>query len=375
MTVGARRRGEPLLALLAILGSWVGLRAAFWQPLYPSHALSAQPGQESAGQESAGQESAGEGPVHGQGVVPGFVPDVPKTMAVRAPSLLATPLLAPPAMPVPRFSMPSVGGSVGVSRLAAPFHETLIPLPESAVPPARRESPSQNAPRSVASPPVRHWSGDAWLLLRSGSIVAASGAALPAYGASQAGAVLRYRLDPGGDRRLNLYLRATGALVTVPGGAHEEDAAIGVSARVVPSLPVVLAAEERVSRFDDGSTHARPAAMAITEVPPVALPLGWRADLYAAGGYVGGAAATGFADGQLHLDHAVDHLGTARLRLGAGAWGGGQQGVARFDVGPSASLAIPDGRAVLRLRLDWRWRVAGNAAPASGPALTLAAGF
>ena len=40
-----------------------------------------------------------------------------------------------------------------------------------------------------------------------------------------------------------------------------------------------------------------------------------------------------------------------------------------------ATLAVPLGSGGGRLTADWRFRVAGNAAPASGPALTLSAGF
>jgi hypothetical protein len=65
--------------------------------------------------------------------------------------------------------------------------------------------------------------------------------------------------------------------------------------------------------------------------------------------------------------------------LAAGAWGSVQTGPAmaastavwRVDVGPQ--VAVPLGR--LRLAADWRQRVAGNAAPGSGPVLTVSAGF
>jgi len=62
--------------------------------------------------------------------------------------------------------------------------------------------------------------------------------------------------------------------------------------------------------------------------------------------------------------------------VGGGVWGGAQKGAARLDIGPSATMTIGLGEsAAARLGLDWRFRVAGDAAPASGPALTLSAGF
>ena len=58
-----------------------------------------------------------------------------------------------------------------------------------------------------------------------------------------------------------------------------------------------------------------------------------------------------------------------------GVWSGGQTGAARLDLGPRASLRVATGPATSRLALDWRFRVAGNARPASGPTLTISAGF
>ena len=67
--------------------------------------------------------------------------------------------------------------------------------------------------------------------------------------------------------------------------------------------------------------------------------------------------------------------GKAQLRLGAGAWGGAQDGAKRLDLGPSASFDLPVGRVNTRLSADYRFRVAGDAAPGSGAAVTFSAGF
>jgi hypothetical protein len=138
---------------------------------------------------------------------------------------------------------------------------------------------------------------------------------------------------------------------------------------------VVVAAEGRVNGQPSG-THVRPAVLAYTEVAPIALPLGTRAEFYAQGGYVGGNFACAFADGQLRVDRRLLRLGPGELRAGGGAWGGAQKGASRFDLGPSATLGMPiSGSAGARLAVDWRFRIAGNAEPGSGPALTLSAGF
>jgi hypothetical protein len=77
-----------------------------------------------------------------------------------------------------------------------------------------------------------------------------------------------------------------------------------------------------------------------------------------------------FADGALRLSRQV-----GPVELGAGAWGAAQRGARRLDAGPSLSWRLPVPNANLRLQADWRFRIAGDAMPRSGPALTLAADF
>ena len=217
----------------------------------------------------------------------------------------------------------------------------------------------------------RRWSGDGWLMWRQGGAAPVHGLAPPTYGASQGGAVLRYRLAAASALQPTLYLRVTGAM----DGSGEADSAFGFSARPIAGLPLTAAVEARVSRFSNGSTHLRPAAMVITELEPQPMPFAMRAEIYGAAGYVGGPGATAFVDGQLRVDHHVATVGPSEIRAGGGVWGGAQQGASRVDVGPTASIGLASGHAAARLRFDWRMRVAGDAAPTSGPAVTIAAGF
>lgn len=52
-----------------------------------------------------------------------------------------------------------------------------------------------------------------------------------------------------------------------------------------------------------------------------------------------------------------------------------QPGVERLDIGPEIRLRLPVGQGGLRLSAEWRARIAGNARPASGPAITLITDF
>jgi hypothetical protein len=214
------------------------------------------------------------------------------------------------------------------------------------------------------------WSGDGWLLWRDGSAAAAA-PGIAAYGRSQAGAVLRYRLASASPARPTAYARLSRTLE----GSRQAEAAAGLSVRPLRGVPVRLAAEGRITDTA-GRREIRPAAFAVTELAPIALPLDLRGEAYAQAGYVGGRDKTAFVDGQARVDHGIARLGEdEELRAGLAAWGGAQKGAARLDVGPSATLGFKLGETYSRLAVDYRLRVAGDAAPASGPAVTFSAGF
>jgi hypothetical protein len=167
------------------------------------------------------------------------------------------------------------------------------------------------------------------------------------------------------------YVRATRALA----GSREAELAAGFAARPLAAVPVSVAGELRVSEGSAGR-DVRPAAFAVTELPPAKLPFGMRAEAYAQAGYVGGHFATGFVDGQARLDRKLAGLGwNGELRVGGGIWGGAQKSAARLDIGPSATVGFNLGKTQSRVAVDYRVRVAGDARPKSGPALTISAGF
>lgn len=238
--------------------------------------------------------------------------------------------------------------------------------PVSAAP--QSADPAGQEPQYAGS----RWSADSWMLWRRGSRTRLTGGVLtPSYGASQAGSVLRYRLMRNSAHRPSAYLRITSALDS----SAEREASLGLSARPFARIPLVAAAEARLTSTP-GRRMIRPAGFIVTELPPFALPLGLRGEAYGQAGYVGGKFATPFADGQLRADRAFLSLAEFDVRLGAGLWGGAQKGASRLDAGPSLTIGSALGRsASMRLAADWRFRVAGKAAPGSGPAVTLSAGF
>ncbi|WP_298197600.1 hypothetical protein [Novosphingobium sp.] len=222
---------------------------------------------------------------------------------------------------------------------------------------------------SWLEPERRPWSrlgGDAWVLVRA--VAGVPTGTVPTYGGSQAGAVLRHRLGPAPG--LQAYLRGSAAL-----NARSRDVALGLDWRPRNGLRLDLLGEVRVVETGR-SMVVRPAVGLVGQTGPHRLPGGFAASAYAQVGWVGGKGAVTHGDGQVLIDRAVSPNAATELRLGLAAWSAGQTGAGRMDVGPTVSLSVPLGPAIrARLQADWRQRVAGNAAPGSGPALVLATSF
>lgn len=362
MSRGKIARGHPLVALLALLGGWVAGRAATWEA--------------PVARASAAVEAADMSLVPGPQSLPDIQPVAPPiafgaTPPFSSPLSLTAP--APPAaLPVyGHWSRPAEHGAA-LTHLRRDF-ASLTAQPRFFAP----EMPGTELPLPPGLPALppraRRWSMDAWALLRrDGALSAASAGALPAtYGASQAGAILRYRLSMSSPQRPSLYLRSTSSA----GQVRETGLALGFSGRPRGSIPIVAAVEGRM--IDQaGQRRMQAAAMVVTELPTFTLPAGFRGEAYGQAGYVAGDYSTPFADGQIRADTPLFSTRSLSARVGAGVWGGAQEGAARLDAGPSASLAMPLGRGLNgRVAVDWRFRLAGAAEPGSGPAVTLSAGF
>jgi len=236
-----------------------------------------------------------------------------------------------------------------------------IPVSDSAIGVFGRD------PRGLGQ--ASRWSGDAWLLARQDTTTPIT-SGRGSYGRSQAGAVLRYRLLPSSPHRPAAYGRVTRALV----GPPSSEVALGLSARPMPQVPVAVAVEGRALLDGPAGGEVRPAAFAYTELPPQRLPLGFRGEAYAQAGYVGGTFATAFVEAQARVERAIRDEPRGDLRAGAGIWGGAQRGAARLDVGPTATVTLDFGEARGQASIDYRFRVAGQAEPSSGMAVTLSAG-
>jgi hypothetical protein len=265
----------------------------------------------------------------------------PRPRATIAPSPAT-----PPAAPRPVVAL------AAVPLAAAP----IVQVRPAAGMPDRMASPAPPA----WSPPATgaRWSASAWLLVREerrGAALAPAGT----LGGSQAGARIAYSLGGGlaFSGRAYLPLRRTA-------GA---ELAAGLDWRPLAAFPVNLLAERRQRLGREGRS-----AFALTLYGGAGRDLAprLRLDGYGQAGMVGLNRRDLFVDGAVRLTR---RLGP--VELGAGAWVAAQPGAARLDAGPSLAWHLPVPAANLRLQADWRFRVAGDAMPRSGPALTLASDF
>lgn len=203
-------------------------------------------------------------------------------------------------------------------------------------------------------------------LLRDGPVPAvnAPGSGLPGFAASpvlgggQMGAALAILADPYARRPLAVVARAN--VAADPGGVRRETAQAAVGLRQT-LLPGVSISAERLIALGSAAGNDWTLRLAAG---------GQRGRLQAYGeaGVLGSGTLYGGAQSTARLFR----IGPATL--GAGAWGSIQAGtpdVWRVDVGPVVAVAVKG----VRLQADWRQRVGGNAAPDSGPVLTVSAGF
>lgn len=238
-------------------------------------------------------------------------------------------------------------------------------LASTSLPPRRSATgmPQQSTPQFVAEARLDRLQLTAWALLRGRQGVfvrqddgLATGGML---GGSQAGARLSWNLS----RQLALTLRSSSTV-----GARGGEVAGGVKFTPFRSIPVALTAErrQRIGALGGGRT----AFALFAEGGVWQRPIAWGFDLdaYVQAGVVGARRRDLFVDGAFTLTRPI----YGPLSGGFGFWGGAQPGLYRVDAGPRLSYRV---RPNIRVHLDWRQRLAGNAEPGSGPAVTLAADF
>jgi len=208
----------------------------------------------------------------------------------------------------------------------------------------------------------RRWSGDAYVLFRDAGT--GSAAATPVLGGGQSGASLSYALDPLAQRPFDIIGRVY--------AAHDRrgvadvataQAALGVRWRPLPGVSIAAERLIGIGEATSADWNLRLSAGGQRRIGRIVF------DGYAEAGARGNGDT--YAGGQIYAALPLGALGPARVTAGPGSWGSAQSGfttVSRVDIGGGIAARLPSG---LEARADWRWRVAGNAQPGSGPAVTI----
>lgn len=339
---------------IALVG-WVGLRAVALGIVPGAEALAVIPGFTPA------PEIAYDPPP----AAPAEAADLPPAVEQKAEFVVA----ALPPRPPPT---PAVDAALARSMLtpAAP-PEWFSPLPKlddwplariASASQSQRQSTPVRVPGTAPVPPrLDRISLTTWAMLRQ----VPAGTPLPddslasggTLGGSQAGARLAYAFN----RALAASLRTTSNI----GGERGAEVALGVRWTPLRNVPLSITAERRHGFGSGRSAFALFAEGGVYDRP---MPFRMRMDAYAQAGVVGFRRRDLFADGAMTFTRPV----WRQFSLGGGVWGGVQPGVYRIDAGPRLSLRV--GRS-MRIHLDYRQRIAGNAAPGSGPAVTIAGDF
>jgi hypothetical protein len=176
------------------------------------------------------------------------------------------------------------------------------------------------------------------------------------------GASLAWLPDPLARRPLALVARAN--MAADSNGLRQETAQLAIGLRQA-LLPGVTLSAERLIALGDGTRGDWTLRLAAGGTRG-------RLEAYGEAGVLAGGTLYGGAQGRARL------LRIGPATLDAGTWASLQTGgearapdVWRVDVGPSVAASWRG----VRLQADWRARVGGNAAPGSGPVVTVSAGF
>lgn len=234
----------------------------------------------------------------------------------------------------------------------------------SAAMPARSTvtAPMQTTAPAIVAARIDRIQLTMWAMLRDTRTLTASPQSLASggtLGASQAGARLVYNFSP----MISAVVRTSSQV-----GRRGGEVAGGIRVRPLRSIPLWVTAERRQAIGQYGGGRNAFAFFAEGGLYDRPMPWGFRLDGYAQAGVVGLSSRDLFADGGLAFTRPIYR----EFSGGFGLWGGIQPGIYRVDAGPRLTMKV---RRNLRVHLDYRQRLAGNAEPGSGPVLTLAGDF
>lgn len=358
-------QGAPLKFLLALVGGWVSLRAFL---LWPTAAVATAPALLPA-------PLAGVGAAVIEVSAPAVaLPDRPAAVFISLPPRRTARVVyyMAPRRRDGRSSRQGRTFADGPESDAAEEQSALLTLAANGAvdlraPQQRRTLAGQATLQPVLPTSARRLSASTWMLARPAGGAASLAGGAGQLGGAQMGMRLAYRIAGTPAAPVSLVSRFSSPLAT-----SGRELAFGVEAQPFRRVPIRLVAERRIA-LERGAANGF--AFSALGGGSWELPGAFRLDGYGQAGFVGLKRRAGFVDGAAVASREMFALGDMRVRAGAGLWGGAQPGVSRVDIGPHIEMGVPLAGRTWRVGFDWRQRIAGNATPGSGPALTLGTDF
>jgi len=219
----------------------------------------------------------------------------------------------------------------------------------------------------------KHWRAEVYTFLRQadGTRVPLP-AASPVLGAGSTAATLAYTLNPLSRRTVELQARFITPYrgFSSPDGTSAQGAA-GIAVRPFPKVPITLVAE-RLFKLGPNARNDFQARMTAGLAKRVH---GFDLSAFGEADFVG-RRPDWFAGAQLIAERPIRVPGGFRIAPGLGLWSAMQRTdttSTRVEIGPSLRLVPPKGP--LSLSVDYRVKMAGNARPGSGVAVTVGGRF
>jgi hypothetical protein len=191
------------------------------------------------------------------------------------------------------------------------------------------------------------------------------------YGGSQSAILLAVPMRRFGKVNNIGHFAIIGRVAVSHGRMPEREWAAGLRWQPIHSVPAHVSIEKR---FRPNKADAVAAYVAGGHEGAL-LPMGFALDGYGQAGFVTGKQGGVFVDAQWNAQKMLAGQDRTKIYAGGGIWGGGQDTVMRLDLGPSARAVLPLQGAQLRIDASWRFRIAGDAQPGDGPAITLSTNF
>ncbi len=258
--------------------------------------------------------------------------------------------------------------SIAEAPLLASIPDSLLamPLPTSAqhvfdIPILAAAPPSKLPPSSAK----RQLSWSIWLFTRNSD----GASPAPQLGAAQAGGRLTYGLlSPTLLTSLSASVRLARPL---EGRGFEISPGLSLSGG--KAIPVEMIIERRI-RPEKGNKDQWGVLLA-SGIAPREIRPGLTVEGFAQAGFTGTKTILPFAQMGAGIHRSAYSSPIAKVKIGAGLWADGQGKVGRIEIGPEIVTVVDTGALDVRVSAQWRIKVAGNAKPGSGPALSLSTSF